>query len=459
MKRRLFKFEKISWKLTLLYSLLFSGVLLLLSAGVLYGIRYFMFEQAYTLVRTSSEETISDILDTGGAATLSDSELLGEAQTDSDINITIADAQGNIVNRSLNFNITSNDVTARPGVIRRIENDGMRLMVYNSRVMSGNELVAYLQVAYNLEKDYGFIKLLFFLLAGSDALGIVLSVFVGYIVGRRMLRPIDRITKTAQSISINELEGRIPLGKADDELAHLASTLNSMLDRLKDSIDRQSRFVSDASHELRTPISVILGYIGLIDRWGKDDRKVLQESVDAIKGEADSMHELIEKLLFLARNDSGKIAATKEPTNLQQLFEDIAEESKMIAPDRNFPIRLYSSMTLNADRKMLKQMLRNLIDNGIKFTKPGGIISLTAMNAGGNIRIVVEDDGTGIPPEEIGRIFDRFYRVDKARAKENGGSGLGLAIVKSIVDAHGGDINIDSEPGKGTRISILLPRE
>jgi heavy metal sensor kinase len=460
MKRKLFGFEKISWKLTMLYSLLFSGVLLLLSAGVLYGVRYFLFEQAYETVRSSSDETVASILDTSGSVSaLSDSDLLGEALSDSDINVIIADPQGTVVNQSSNFEIKDNDIQYRPGFTRRVKNNGMRLMILNAKVESSKGLVAYLQVAYNLEKDYRFIDVLFVLMAISDSLGIVLSVFIGYFVGRRMLRPIDKIAKTAQSISINDLEGRIPLGRADDELSRLAVTFNDMLDRLKDSIERQGRFVSDASHELRTPISVIMGYIGLIDRWGKNDRKVLQESIDAINNETLGMHELIEKLLFLARSDSGKAPAKREPVDLAELFNEVAEESRMIAPGKRISADVSGSPRLIADGKMLKQMLRNLVDNSIKFTKPDGSIGMHAEAVGEDkVRILVEDDGTGIPPEDMDRIFDRFYRVDKARAKETGGSGLGLAIVKSIVDAHGGEIHIDSAPGEGTRITILLPQ-
>jgi two-component system, OmpR family, sensor histidine kinase ArlS len=460
MRNRFLKLEKISWKLTLLYSLLFSVVLLLLSAGVLYGVRYFLFEQAYETVRSSSEETISNILDKSGSESdLHDSELLSEAQSDSDINIAIADSQGKIVNESTNYTIKENDVTFRPGIIRRVKNDGKRLMILNSMVMSGNSVIGYLQVAYNLEKSYKFMEILFMLLAVSDALGIVLSILVGYAVSRRMLRPIDKITKTAQSISINDLGRRIPAGKADDEITRLAVTFNDMLDRLKDSVDRQGRFVSDASHELRTPVSVILGYAGLLDRGGKNDRKVLQESVDAIKNETIGMHELIEKLLFLARSDGSKTTVSKEPVDLLQLLADVADESRMIAPGKDISVDVFGNPALNADRRMMKQMLRNLVDNSIKFTKPDGSIAIHAEKAGGDmVKITVEDNGIGIPSDEIGHIFDRFYRVDKTRAKVTGGSGLGLSIVKSIVDAHGGEISIESTPENGTHVTIFLPK-
>jgi two-component system, OmpR family, sensor histidine kinase ArlS len=459
MRNRILGLQKISWKLTWIYSILFSGVLLLLSAGVLYGVRYYLLDQAYASVRSTAKETVSMILDTkNGKMNLADEELLSEAQQDSDINIVIADANGKIINNADNYQITDNDLLFRPGVIRRIGNNGRRLMILNSSVMDGTKKVAIAQVAYSLEKSYRFINILFILLASSDALGILSSILVGYFLSQRMLKPIDKITKTAQTISINDLASRIPVGNADDEITRLAVTFNDMLDRLKDSIDRQSRFVSDASHELRTPISVISGYVNLLDRWGKDDIKVLQESVDAIKTEATGMRELIEKLLFLARNDSGKMIINKEPFDVVELLQDIADESKLIAPQIEFSIVSNERLMLNADPKMIKQLLRILIDNSIKFTKINGKIGLHAATSDENIRIMVTDNGIGVPSEEVCHIFDRFYRVDKARAKDTGGSGLGLSIAKSISDIHNGDIYMESSPGNGTCVTVVLPQ-
>lgn len=458
MRNKFFRMEKISWKLTLLYSLLFSGVLLLLSFCVLYGLRYYMISQAYESVKSSTAETVSMILDTdSGKLNLSSNDLLTEAQSDSDISVIIAGPDGKIVNESSNYIIKDNNILSHIGVLRRAEVNGMHLVMLNSEVRSGSRIVAYLQIALSLEKSYRYIGILFWLLAIADSIGILASVLVGYIVSKRMLRPIDKVTRTAQSISINDLGGRIPVGKVDDEISRLAVTFNSMLDRLQDSIEKQAQFVSDASHELRTPISVVLGYASLLDRWGKDDRKVLQESVDAIKNETLGMRELVEKLLFLARNDSGKMPVHKAPFDVSELLRDVAEESSMIAPGRNIACDCPESLTLNADRNLVKQMLRNLIDNSIKFTKSDGTIRIHAATGDESVRIVVEDNGIGVPANEVGHVFDRFYRVDKARAKETGGSGLGLAIVKSIAELHGGDISMESTQGKGTSVTIMLP--
>lgn len=458
MRNSFLRLKKISWKLTLLYAGLFSLVLLGLSAGVLFGVRYYLFQQAYEAVRASSEATVSRMLDEGAELNLLNGELLDEARVDTDINIAIASPDGKIVNGSSNFYIPDNDATTRPGVIRRLRTGGLHLMILNTKVMGGNGALGWLQVALNLQKSDNFVEILFAQLAFADSLGILLSVLAGYLVGRRMLRPIDRITKTANSIGIRDLDKRIPVGSADDELSRLAVTFNAMLDRLKASVERQSRFVSDASHELRTPISVILGYAGLLDRWGKEDKKVLQESVDAIKHEALSMRELTDRLLFLAKSDGGALKIERETFTVADLLEEVAGDCRLIAPGVAVSVACQEGLRCEADKSMLKEALRNLVDNSVKFTKEGGRIELSAVKDGGRAALSVRDYGIGIPPEEMDNIFDRFYRVDKARAKDTGGSGLGLSIVKGIVDAHGGTVEIESLPGEGTCIVIKLPR-
>ncbi|MBZ4688736.1 MAG: putative two component sensor histidine kinase [Clostridiales bacterium] len=205
-----------------------------------------------------------------------------------------------------------------------------------------------------------------------------------------------------------------------------------MIDRLQSSFERQSQFVSDASHELWTPISIIQGYINLMDRWGKEDRDVLQESIDAIKNETSNMTELIEKLLFLARGGSGTQKLVKDEFWLNELINEVIKESRIVAPNRDISSKQNDSQRVYADRRLLKQMLRALVDNSIKFTSESGKIEINAINNGDNAKIIISDNGIGIPEEEIPLIFNRFYRVDKARARGTGGSGLGLSITGSF---------------------------
>lgn len=459
MKGSFFNFTKISWKLTILYASIFALVLLLLSASVLYGIRYFLVNQA--------EQKIGNIIDTieekvKGSAyeqmTLDDPELLSDNNSDSAINIRIANANGNVVNSTNNSDWSRIPLTIAPDTAINLETEDLHLLVENRILPANGEARATIQVAMNLGKEHMFLKALFFIMAGADLIGIVISLLAGYLVSRRMLYPIDRITRTAQNISAEKLNQRITVNQTNDELSRLAATFNEMIDRLQTAFEKQNQFVSDASHELRTPISVVQGYIGLIDRWGKEDKIVLQESIDAIKNETAGMSELIERLLFLARGDSCNQKLQKSEFSLNGLISEVSRESKLISEAHYVQFRITEEILLIADRKMLKQMLRALIDNSIKFTPAAGRICISAGKNKNAVGIAIKDTGIGIPQEEINHIFNRFYRVDKARSKETGGSGLGLSIVKWIVDAHNGSITADSTLGEGTCISIMLPQ-
>jgi signal transduction histidine kinase len=216
------------------------------------------------------------------------------------------------------------------------------------------------------------------------------------------------------------------------------------------------RFVSDASHELRTPISVIQGYANLLDRWGKRDEKTLQESINAIKEETANMKELVEQLLFLARGDNNTIALQIEEIRLKDLVGEVVSETQMIDSAHEYEAKL-SDATISVDKGLIKQALRILVDNSIKYTETGGHILISAAIDGDFARLSVQDDGIGIRPEAVPNIFDRFYRTDESRARATGGAGLGLSIAKWIAARHGGHMEVLSREGIGTRISILIP--
>jgi len=274
-----------------------------------------------------------------------------------------------------------------------------------------------------------------------------------------MLKPINYITKTAENISINNLKERINITGPDDELKRLASTLNKMIDRLQDSFNRQIQFVSDASHELRTPIAVIQGYANLLDRWGKDDKEALEKSIYAIKLEASSMASLVENLLFLAKGDSETQVMEKKEISINKLIEEVIDESNVIEKDHEILSDRNDIGEITADYGMIKQMLRIFVSNSIKFTPKGGKIKIDSEVHKEFVKITVSDTGIGIPKDEINNIFERFYIVDKSRSKESAGSGIGLSIAKRIVDMHKGTINVESEEGKGTRVIVILYRE
>lgn len=295
---------------------------------------------------------------------------------------------------------------------------------------------------------------------------------------RKVLRPIQDLAAAAARLGsssdmspeelrtlagkldeINEahLDRRISVSSDQKELSALADAINAMLERIDQAYQSQKRFVSDASHELRTPIAVIQGYANLLDRWGKDNPAARQESIDAIRTEAEAMKSLIEQLLFLARGDNHSTQLHPEPVELTAIAGTVLKEAQMIDQSHPFAGNWTEAVELTADPGLLKQALRVLVDNSIKYTPAGGTISVAVTRSGPNARISVQDEGQGIDGEALPHIFERFYRTDESRARQTGGAGLGLSIAKWIVDRHGGWFEVTSRPGLGTDVTMIFP--
>lgn len=294
---------------------------------------------------------------------------------------------------------------------------------------------------------------------------------------RRKLRPLREMAESARvltnmnweqekmenltyAISHVDAEASVPrLETHDSELAGIENAMNALLDRMRESYREQTRFVSDASHELRTPIAVIKGYADMLDRWGKEDKQVLEEGIAAIKCESDRMNTLVEQLLFLARGDSGRQKMTMEPVNLTNLMQEVYDESVMIDGKHTYELQRESGdIMCFGDYGMLKQAVRIFVDNAAKYTYEGDNISF---RVGINRErlcpyVSVQDNGIGMSNNDVKHIFERFYRSDVARNGKTGGTGLGLSIAKWIVDRHGGVIEVISREEIGTRFSIFL---
>lgn len=288
-------------------------------------------------------------------------------------------------------------------------------------------------------------------------IGFLTTLKIGSNISKKFLLPIEDMNKTVKDISINHLDTRINIAGTKDELKELAKTFNEMLDRLQKSYEQQNQFVSDASHELRTPIAVIQGYINLLDRWGKNNPEVLNESILAIKSESANMKDLIEKLLFLARADKNTQTLQKNNFCLHTLISEVIKETKLIDNTHTILCEKNDEIHYFGDEKLIKQAIRIFIDNSIKFTPEGGKITLNSFITDGKIIIEIDDSGIGITKEDITHIFDRFYTTDKSRSKDSTGNGLGLAIVKWIIAQHKGSIKVQSKINFGTKITIILP--
>ena len=294
-------------------------------------------------------------------------------------------------------------------------------------------------------------------------LGLVLALFLGYFVSQRLLQPIRSMTDTVKSIEVSDLGTRLEVSDTKDELSELAVTFNHMLERIQQGFDQQQRFVSDASHELRTPVTVIRGYADMLSRWGRHDEETLQEGLEAIGSEAENMQELIEKLLFLARADQKRQILHKELLDMQALVGDVFRKMQMAVDSHHLQLLANEPAMVLADKVTMRQMLRIFLENAVKYTPAGGVIRLSSRcspDDEGYIELVIEDTGIGIAEEEQEKIFQRFYRVDSSRTKEAGqpgGTGLGLSIAKWIADRHGIKIRVESQPGTGTRFTLKIP--
>ncbi len=316
-----------------------------------------------------------------------------------------------------------------------------------------------LVIRYPLDELHRNATVLLVLVLCSDLLRMAYLINHRNRLNKKVLKPISDMAETAATLSANNLSDRISVEGAKNELKDLALVINGMLDRIELSYNSQKQFVSDASHELRTPIAVIQGYVSMLERWGKSDKEVLDEGITAISQEAASMKELVERLLFLARHDKKTLMLEMEVFDPLEVMSELNREAKMLSTAHNFALEPAENALINGDKGMIKQLMRVLVDNAIKYTPEGGTITLGMKNEGKQCILSVTDTGPGISPEELTRVFDRFYRCDKARKSEISGHGLGLSIARIIAVAHGGKIRVRSKVGAGTTFSVLLPTE
>ena len=289
-------------------------------------------------------------------------------------------------------------------------------------------------------------------------LAVSLASLVGYLVARRSLRPVAAMAEQARGITSESLSERLPNPNPHDELGQLATVFNATLERLETSFTELKRFTADASHELRTPLTALrtVGEVGLRQT---DNPVALRETIGSMLEEAQRLNDLIETLLTLARMESGKQAVHPEPIQVAELLADVRDSVNVLAVDKQQTIELdcAEGCVAKADRLLLRQALLNIVHNAIRYAPRQTRITVKASRRNSATVIEVADEGPGIAPEHRQKIFDRFYRVDKARSRAEGGSGLGLAIAKWSVQHQGGQIELESQPGKGSLFRIVLP--
>lgn len=291
-------------------------------------------------------------------------------------------------------------------------------------------------------------------------LPVVLAIALGggFVLVKRALLPVDRIAASAQRISSQNLSERLPVAQTGDELERLSVALNHMIERLDAAFRYSRRFVADASHELRTPLTVLHGELeGLVQQ--PQFTPEWRDRVGSALEEVERLAHIVEGLFAISRLDAGEAAAEWVALDLAQLAAATADQMSLLAEDKEIQLSCEALMGVwvEGDRARLKQVVVNLLDNAIKYTPRGGSVNLTVARKNGKAVLEVDDTGIGIPAEALPRVFERFFRVDEARSREQGGAGLGLSIVKSICTAHHGRVEVSSEPGRGSRFHVELP--
>lgn len=299
--------------------------------------------------------------------------------------------------------------------------------------------------------------LLFTLALGMPVM-IALSIAGGYLVMRRALEPVDALTRTAERITSSNLGERLPVVNTGDELERLSIALNNMVERLDAAFTHIRRFSADASHELRTPLTVLRGELEELAQQSK----VLEESRERIGSaleETERLSRIVESLLVISRLDAGEARMEKKRFDFGELTAATIEQMRLLADDKGISLvsDVENGVEVEGDPARLKQIVVNLLDNAIKYTPPDGKVEAKVRRNGRSAILEVKDTGIGIPAEALPHVFKRFYRVDKARSRAVGGTGLGLAIVKSICAAHGGDVTVESQEGRGSLFQVKLP--
>jgi signal transduction histidine kinase len=315
----------------------------------------------------------------------------------------------------------------------------------------------YLNIYFDISTILDETLIIAFFIVCAGLLGMIIMAAIGPSASRQLVKPINDMTEVTRTISVNNINTRLDVKASQYELKELAETFNHMMDRIESDYVKQQQFVSDASHELRTPIAVIKGYADMLDRWGKDDKEVLQESLEAIKNETNNMQDLVEKLLFIARNDKKTLKLNKEEFNINEVIEEVFRETKMIDTCHKISSSACKGAIVYADKNRIKQAIRIFVENARKFTPENGKIDISCIQNDEYAVITIKDEGVGIKNKDLKKVFDRFYRAEESRGKDSGGHGLGLSIAKIIVLGHRGKIKVKSNYNNGSSFSILLP--
>jgi len=482
-------FYSLRWRLTGWYVLLLTSVLLLFSAGtyitvyklLLDNVDELLASQANLIVQTVdfNERNLTLQNDSLRAGRRDDEHLTRIYRPDSTL---IYDDNPQEQGSELAEAVRS-ALDGDKQIIQVRGHEG-QMRVLTLPITHDGQIIGALQIGISLEDLHGTMRTLLKVLLLLAPAMLLIASGGGWFLATRALTPIDRLTRTAQRISAEDLSQRINLRGADDEVGRLAHTFDAMLTRLQSAFEQQRRFTADASHELRTPLTAIIGQIDVaIER--PRDAESYRVTLATVREQANRLTHLANDLLFLARADAQPAPVTDELIDLGNLLPAVVAQVEPLADDRQQQIALDQppELFVHGNEDDLIRLFLNLLDNAIRYTPPGGRISITAAiehsqptanRASGRMTAInaherthaptqpsvvvsIHDTGPGVAPEHLPRVFDRFFRADRGRNRAQGGSGLGLAIAQSIANTHGGRLEVTSTIGQGSTFTAILP--
>ncbi len=461
------------------YSVVFVGLMALSGAVFYFRFQTTLAGSLDTALQLQAQQIAGDITEERGAMSIHDAtaDLPGFDPVDQRVHLPPADVNLGVLVRVLNGHgipfrttpafetvlVPTQSVTQPlhglpwQGTITTV--DGQAVRLYSRALTQDGQIFGVVQVATSLTQVQTTLHDVLIDLLWITPLLLLLSALVGFWFAARAFAPIQRLTQTARIIKEGDLRQRVPLPRAHDELRHLAVTLNEMIAHLEQAILRQRRFVADASHELRTPITVIRSKakLALLQVFTPEEYANVFQT---IHNEAERLGRLISDLLALARADEGQVRLEEETLRFDLLVEAVAAAVDTVAAQHQVTVQVLVSEPVNVrgDEARLMQVVMNLLENAIGYNEPGGRVFVSVQAKQGQAVLIVRDTGIGIAQEHVPSLFDRFYRIDPARRHSIGGnSGLGLSIVEWIVKAHGGAVSVESQVGAGSTFTVTLP--
>ncbi len=394
------------------------------------------------------------------------------------VRVTIIDGSGTVLGDSDKDPGSMEDHENRPEVIRALKDGAGESTRYSDTVeynmkyvavaiSHGRKQIGVVRLALPIQEVESQFRIIYKAVLTGGIIAILFTLISGYFISKSIINPISEMKEVAQAISEGDFNKRAKIN-SEDELGVLARSLNRMADEMQlkmnslSSMDKmKTDFVANVSHELKTPLTTIKGFIETLENGAIDEKDNARRFLSIIKKNAERLSNITDDLLKLSELELGKDRIEKKRFDLKDLIKDVVLRYSHLITTNHFKVEQDyhgKSFMVNADMQKMEQVLVNILDNSMKYTGEGGSIKINAHDMHDHFMISVEDNGIGIPAEHLDRVFERFYRVDKARSRKLGGTGLGLSIVKHAVLLHGGDIRIESIENKGTKVAVTLPK-